>query len=471
MPGNDKREQHATQARQLAESLGEQGVRVIQMEMPDINGAVRGKITGMSKGLSPTGTGVSTLIMSFRGGEEITLSPWSSFENGFPKFSAIPDLDTLVRLPWRPETAAVLCDYIMDDWTPCVMDPRDILRRAVADLAELGYTAKCALEWEFYVFETDDELLRAGRHRELKALGRNLHCYTLTNFPSFVPLATEFLTRMESVGIPVEAFHSEYGKGQYEYTCAPADPITAADWASRTKTYLRELANEHGLVTTWMPCLYTDTIDAKNGCHINISLERDGKNAFWDADRGGLSEVGHQAAAGVLGTMSDFHLFFRPWVNSFRRMDRLTWSPEDASWGPDNHAAAIRLVHGSVPPKYTRFEHRAPGPDINPYLALAGIIYGAARGIREGWQPPEQTVRDPIEVGGYQMLPRTLEDSVTALRSSPVAKDLLGPAFIEHFTAIKLDEAQAYKDWLAENPDVSPDRVTDWELTNYFEWA
>jgi glutamine synthetase len=69
------------------------------------------------------------------------------------------------------------------------------------------------------------------------------------------------------------------------------------------------------------------------------------------------------------------------------------------------------------------------------------------------------------------MLPRTLEDSVTALRSSPVAKDLLGPAFIEHFTAIKLDEAQAYKDWLAENPDVSPDRVTDWELTNYFEWA
>ena len=108
MPGNDKREQHAAQARQLAESLGEQGVRVIQMEMPDINGAVRGKITGMSKGLSPTGTGVSTLIMSFRGGEEITLSPWSSFENGFPKFSAIPDLDTLVRLPWRPETAAVL---------------------------------------------------------------------------------------------------------------------------------------------------------------------------------------------------------------------------------------------------------------------------------------------------------------------------------------------------------------------------
>ncbi len=203
MPGNEKRERHAAQARLIAERLVEQGVRVIQMEMPDINGTVRGKIAGLPKGLGPTGTGVSTLIMSFRGGDEITLSPWSSFDNGFPKFSAVPDLDTVIQLPWRPETAAVLCDYLMDDGSPCVMDGRDILRRAVADLAELGYTAKAAFEWEFYVFEADDDLLRAGRYRELKTLGRNLHCYTLTNLPSFVPLATEFLIRMESVGIQV----------------------------------------------------------------------------------------------------------------------------------------------------------------------------------------------------------------------------------------------------------------------------
>ena len=442
------------------------------MEMPDINGAVRGKIAGMSKGLGPTGTGVSTLIMSFRGGDEITLSPWSSFENGFPKFSAVPDLDTVVQLPWRPETAAVLCDYVMDDGSPCVMDSRDILRRAVADLAELGYTAKAALEWEFYVFETDDELLRAGRHRELKALGRNLHCYTLTNFPSFVPMATEFLTRMEAVGIPVEAFHSEYGKGQYEYTCAPADPITGRGLGQPDQDLPapaggRARARHH---VDAVPVHRHHRREERLPHQRVAGAGRPGTRSGI-ADRQGLSEVGHQAAAGILGTMSDFHLFFRPWVNSFRRMDRLTWSPEDASWGPDNHAAAIRLVHGSDPAKYTRFEHRAPGPDINPYLALAGIIYGAAQGIREGWQPPEQTVRDPIEVGGYQMLPRTLEDSVTTLRSSAVAKDLLGPAFIEHFTTMKLDEAQAYQGWLAEHPDVSPDRVTDWELANYFEWA
>ena len=129
------------------------------------------------------------------------------------------------------------------------------------------------------------------------------------------------------------------------------------------------------------------------------------------------------------------------------------------------------MVHGPDPAAYTRFEHRAPGPDISPHLVLAAIICGAARGIRSGWQPPPQAVGDPIEAGGYRPLPRTLEDSVAAMRSSPVAKDLLSPAFIEHFTAMKLDEAQAYQDWLDQHPDTSPDRVTDWEFSHYFEWV
>jgi glutamine synthetase len=184
----------SARAHEIVTRLHEKGVRVIQMEMPDINGAVRGKIAGLEKGLGPTGTGVSTLVMSFRGGEEIVLSPWSNRDNGFPKFCAVPDLDTVTALPWRPDTAAVLCDFIMNDGSACVMDGREILRRAVADLAELGYTAKAALEWEFYIFESDDALLRAGRHRELKSFGRNLHCYTLTNLPSFVRPAERGVT-------------------------------------------------------------------------------------------------------------------------------------------------------------------------------------------------------------------------------------------------------------------------------------
>jgi glutamine synthetase len=409
--------------------------------------------------------------MSFRGCDDLTLSPWSSFDNGFPKFSAVADLETAIHLPWRPDTAAVLCDFRMDDGSACAMDGRAILRRVVAELAELGYRAKAALEWEFYVYEADDELLRAGRFEDLKGLGRNLHCYTLANAPSFVPLATGFIKRMESIGIEVEAFHSEYGRGQYEFTCAPADPLTAADWAVRAKNYLRELAAEQGLVTTWMAALHTGTVDSKNGCHVNLSLERDGSNAFWDAGRAGLSDVARHAAAGILETMPDFHIFFRPWVNSFRRMDRLSWAPEDASWGLDNHATAIRVVHGADPGHYTRFEHRAPGPDTNPYLVLAAILAGVVRGIRQRLEPPPLAEGDPVIAGGYQPLPRTLEDSVAALQSSTAARDLLSPEFIEHFATMKLDEAREYQEWLQKQPDGTPDKVTEWEFRRYFEWV
>jgi len=146
MAQDEKRQRRSEQARLLGERLREQGVRVIQMEMPDINGTVRGKVASMHKGLAPAGTGVSSLVMSFRGGEEITISPWSDVGNGFPKISAVPDLDTVVQWPWRPDTAAVLCDFVMDDGSPCDMDVRHILRRAVAELAALGLTAKAALE-------------------------------------------------------------------------------------------------------------------------------------------------------------------------------------------------------------------------------------------------------------------------------------------------------------------------------------
>jgi glutamine synthetase len=441
------------------------------MEMPDINGTLRGKVASMGKGLGPAGTGVSSLVMSFRSADDISLTCWSDVANGFPKITAVPDLDTVVAWPWRPDTAAVLCDFYMDDGTPCAMDGRHALRRVIAEFEALGIEPHAAIEWEFYVYAEDDELLRTGRHRELLSLGRQLHCYTLTNAPSFEPFATEFIERMEDVGITVEAFHSEYGRGQYEFTCYHAPALKAADDAMRAKTYLKQLAAERGLVATFMPAIHVTTPDARNGAHVNVSLWRDGKNAFWDAKAGSLSDLGRQAAAGMMATMPDFHLFFRPYVNSYRRMDRLSWNPEDASWGVDNHSVAIRVVHGSNPSKLTRFEHRAPGSDLSPYFALASMLWGALEGIKGELAPPEYAIGDPFdEPDRYLPLPHSLADSVAAFRSSRHARQMLGDAFVDHFSAMKSDEWQDYATWAKDN-DVDESETTDWEFRHYFEWV
>lgn len=464
-------ERRARQAEEAVEALRRDGVRLIQLEMPDINGTMRGKLAGLGKGLSASGTGMSTLTMSFRSRDDFTLTEWSNVENGFPKMIAVADPTTAVRWPWRPDTAGVLCEFFMEDWSPCPMDGRHILRRVVKEYEDLGLEPRVAFEWEFYVYEADDEMLRTGRYHDLKSLGRQLHCYSITNFPSFQPLGGEFIKRMADVGVSVEAFHSEYGRGQFEFTCDHAPAIRAADDALRAKTYLKQLAAELGYVTTWMPAVHTTTADSRNGCHVNTSVWQDGANALWDASRGELSQLGRHAAAGIMATMPDFHLFFRPWINSFRRLDRLSWNPEDASWGLDNHSAGIRVVHGSNPPKYTRFEHRAAGPDTNPYLTAAAILYGGLIGIREKMEPPELAVGDPVEAGRYAMLPRTLSDSVTAFRESSHARALLGDLFVEHFAALKSDEWQDYEAWAKERDGLEDVEVSKWEFDHYFEWV
>jgi glutamine synthetase len=219
-----------------------------------------------------------------------------------------------------------------------------------------------------------------------------------------------------------------------------------------------------------MPALHTTTVDSRNGAHLNVSIWRDGVNALWDADNACLSELGRNAAAGMMETMPDFHLLFRPWVNSFRRMDRMSWNPEDASWGPDNHSVAIRVVHGADPRKLTRFEHRAPGPDLNPYLAVAAVLWGALQGIKSSSVPPEYTTRDPFDEGDrYRRLPHSLADSIEVFRESKLTRGLLGDDFVEHFAALKSDELSDFEAWAKENGD-GDGEVTDWEFEHYFEW-
>ena len=167
--------------------------------------------------------------------------------------------------------------------------------------------------------------------------------------------------------------------------------------------------------------------------------------------------------------MRDFHAFFRPWVNSHRRVDRGWWNPDDASWGIENHLAAVRVVHGVRPEKYTRFEHRAPGPDVNFYLSLAAMLWGGLQGIQDQLEPPEAAVGDTGD--RFEMLPKTLEDSVDALATSESARALLGDTFIEQFVAVKQDEANAYRTWLKESGTDDQAGVTQWEYTHYFEWV
>ena len=121
------------------------------------------------------------------------------------------------------------------------------------------------------------------------------------------------------------------------------------------KAYIRELCYEFGLVTSYMPVLALHPLDTSIGAHQNISLWKDGKNIIWDKKTDSLSKVGQQFGAGLMATMADFHLLYRPWVNSYRRFNMEAFNPTHVVWGYDNHFGSMRVVKGHKPEKICTF--------------------------------------------------------------------------------------------------------------------
>ena len=71
-----------------------------------------------------------------------------------------PDLSTFEIFPWRPQqgkVARLICDVYKKDGTPYEGDPRYVLRKAVAEAKEMGYTMNVGPECEFFLFHTDDD--------------------------------------------------------------------------------------------------------------------------------------------------------------------------------------------------------------------------------------------------------------------------------------------------------------------------
>jgi glutamine synthetase len=425
-----------------------EGARVVQLEVPDLDGGLRAKLVSPAKALSEAGAAMCTIMFGLTQADDVYESPASSTDNGYPDLVMRLDMATARPLPWCEATVAVLCDLFGPDGAPYPVAPRTVLRTVADRCAELGFEARFAAEWELCVVHQGDEAI---------PLGRTMNAYSLLRLREMRPLAQAFFERMEAVGIPIESVHTELGHGMLEFAIAHAPVLEAADHAARAKAYLKELCGEMGLVATFMPKWRTGA--PTSGCHFHQSLWRDGGNAFWSAD-GALSPLARHYLGGQLATMADLSVLFNPSVNAYRRLQPGTWTPVTASWGVDNRTAAIRAIAGS--PKGARLEHRRPGADVNPYLAIAAMLAGGLHGITRDLEAPDPATGDASADGRFPRLPSTLADAVAAMRDSPVAASLLGREFVDHYLLSREVELRLWREWEAE-------QVTEWEHRRYFE--
>jgi glutamine synthetase len=432
-------------------------VPLVQLEVPDYDLGLRGKLLRADKLTKSGRSAFCTIIYGLDLTDAVTETPLANVANGYPDGFAVPDESTRAALPWRPGTDAVIADMVDTDGAPLAEAPRSVLRTLVDRFDTLGLDPILGFEYELFVMHADDDALRERRFRDLRQFGRTDNAYELSRLAGVADLAREFVERLESIGAPVEAFHSELGPGFFEYALAPLPAIAAADAAARSRVYLRELCAERGLLATFMAKLHIDASGA--GGHVHQSLRRDGANAFAGNTAGELSDLGQHYLAGLLATMPDLTVLMSPFVNSFKRPSPSMWVADGVSWAYESRAAACRVIATSGS-EATRIEHRRPGADANPYLVAAAMLAGGLVGI-EGRLP----LAAPLDSGSDATAapaPRTLLDAVERFRSSETARTLLGDRFVDCFAATRDAELVAFERWWSGH-------VSDWELSRHLD--
>ena len=382
---------------------------------------------------------------------------FASWERGYGDVLLRPDADTLRRASWSERTALVMCDVLgTQDGALVDVAPRSLLRRALADAAELGLRAEAASELEYYVFEeTYREASEAG-YRDLTPLGWYLEDYHLLQGAREERFTAEARRHLKESGVPVENSKGEWGLGQHEVNVRHAPVLEMADRHAVFKQCLKEVAERVGVSVTFMAKPYAER--AGSSCHIHLSLWSATANAFAGAERMGpalVSPVFRHFLAGWLLHAPEMMAFYAPTVNSYKRFADGSWAPTRVAWSFDNRTAGFRVV-GSGPS--LRVECRIPGADVNPYLAYAAALASGLDGVRRQLEPPAMFQGDVYGARELPLLPATLRAATDLLEGSAFAREAFGDHVIDHYTHFFRTEQAAFER-----------AVTDWERGRYFE--
>ncbi|MFF7439230.1 glutamine synthetase family protein [Streptomyces sp. NPDC008122] len=376
----------------------------------------------------------------------------SSWDRGYGDFAMHPDLTTLRRLPWNDATAMVTADLAWADGTPVVAAPRQILRRQLERLAELGLTAHVGTELEFIVFKDSYEQAWDANYRGLTPANQYNIDYSVLGTGRIEPLLRRIRNEMTGAGLTVESAKGECNPGQHEIAFKYDEALVTCDQHAVYKTGAKEIAAQEGYSLTFM-AKYNER--EGNSCHIHLSLQdTDGRNVMAGDDPQGMSETMRHFLAGQLAALRDFSLLYAPNINSYKRFQPGSFAPTAVAWGHDNRTCALRVVgHG----RSTRFENRLPGGDVNPHLAVAGLVAAGLYGIEQRLELPAPCTGNAY-TGEYAHVPTTLREAAELWETSEIAKAAFGAEVVAHYRNMARVELDAF--------DAA---VTDWELRRSFE--
>ncbi|MET8713831.1 glutamine synthetase family protein [Streptomyces sp. NPDC004735] len=430
-------------------------IDTVVLAFPDMQGRLQGKRFAASFFLDEVlehGTeGCNYLLAVDTDMNTVDGFAMSSWSNGYGDFAMRPDLTTLRPIPWHEGTALVMADLSWEDGSPVAAAPRQILRRQLERLAAHGLTAHVGTELEFIVFKDTYEQAWDRAYRGLTPANQYNIDYSVLGTGRVEPLLRRIRNEMAAAGLTVESAKGECNPGQHEIVFRYDEALVTCDQHAVYKTGSKEIAAQEGVALTFMAKFNERE---GNSCHIHLSLQdTDGRSVMAGED-GAMSPVMRHFLAGQLAVLRDFSLLYAPNINSYKRFQPGSFAPTAVAWGHDNRTCALRVVgHG----RSMRFENRLPGGDVNPYLAVAGLVAAGLHGIEHGLELPDACEGNAY-TARYDQVPTSLREAAALWEDSQVAREAFGDDVVAHYRNMARVELEAF--------DAA---VTDWELRRSFE--
>lgn len=368
-----------------------------------------------------------------------------------------PDLNTFEIFPWRPQqgkVARLICDIYKADGTSFESDPRYVLRKTVKEAESMGYTFDVGPECEFFLFHTDDDGLPTTISHEQASY------FDLGPLDLGENARRDIVLTLEEMGFVIESSHHEIAPAQHEIDFRYDEALMTADNIMTFKLVVKTIARRHGLHATFMPKPKYGV--SGSGMHTNMSLSRNGVNAFIDkSDVRGLSKEAYYFIGGIMKHIKAVTFITNPLVNSYKRLVPGYEAPVYIAWSAKNRTPLIRIpsLNGSS----ARVELRSPDPSANPYLALAVCLAAGLDGIRNEILPPDSVDLNIFEMTeeerkniGIEKLPGSLLEAAREFERDEYIQQVLGTDLSRKYIEAKTKEYADYRG-----------QVTDWELARY----
>jgi glutamine synthetase len=420
----------------LAEASRQKGIKYFLISYTDLFGAQRAKLVPAEA--------IAEMVKS--GAGFAGFATWLDMSPADPDVFAIPDAQSLVQLPWKPEVGWLASDLWMNG-KPVEQAPRAVLKRVVAEASKHGYELKTGVECEFFLLARDGSAISDPADTQDKP------CYDQSALMRRYDVITEICDAMQALGWRPYQNDHEDANGQFEMNWAFDAATVTADRHAFFKYMVKAVAEKHGLRATFMPKPFMGLTG--NGCHAHVSLWSSGRNLFEDPQGElGVSTLGYHFIGGIMHSAEALAALSNPSVNSYKRLNAprtlsgATWAPNTVTYTGNNRTHMIRI------PDSGRFELRLADGAANPYLLQAGLLAAGLDGI-DNKRDPGKRLDINMYVDGHaqkdvKQLPLNLLDALRALERSTVLRDRLGNEFVTSYLKLKQADWNDYARHLTE---------------------